>query len=230
MRTKISNKKLIENLKFLKKRYNKIPTTKICNEYGEYHSDTYVRRFGSWNKTLFHCFGTINLSFKPKTEHSCVNCKKLTKNPKFCSRSCAASYNNKYKKKTISYCLNCKIELKNNRKKYCNHNCRELYRYNDFIQKWKNGLKQGTSGEGTSTYIRKYLFNKYNNKCQNCSWGKTNPTTGKIPLSIHHINGNWIDNNENNLKLLCPNCHSLTPNYGSKNKGNGRSKRQNKRL
>ena len=34
-----------------------------------------------------------------------------------------------------------------------------------------------------------------------------------IPLEIHHINGNNLDNQIENLKLLCPNCHALTNNY-----------------
>ena len=35
----------------------------------------------------------------------------------------------------------------------------------------------------------------------------------QIPLEIHHLNGNNIDNRIENLKLLCPNCHALTNNY-----------------
>ena len=32
-----------------------------------------------------------------------------------------------------------------------------------------------------------------------------------------------------NLKILCPNCHSLTPTFGALNKGNGRELRRIKR-
>lgn len=34
-----------------------------------------------------------------------------------------------------------------------------------------------------------------------------------LTLEIHHINGNPYDNNQENLEILCPNCHSLTPNF-----------------
>ena len=34
-----------------------------------------------------------------------------------------------------------------------------------------------------------------------------------IPLEIHHLNGNNIDNRIENLQILCPNCHALTNNY-----------------
>jgi predicted HNH restriction endonuclease len=44
------------------------------------------------------------------------------------------------------------------------------------------------------------------------------PITGNIPLQIHHIDGDATNNKEENLQLLCPNCHTLTENYGSLNK------------
>ena len=50
---------------------------------------------------------------------------------------------------------------------------------------------------------------KHNYKCELCGWNKVNPHTGKIPLEIHHKDGNWQNNKEDNLQVLCPNCHSL---------------------
>lgn len=38
-----------------------------------------------------------------------------------------------------------------------------------------------------------------------------------IPLELHHINGNHYDNRLENLQILCPNCHSKTPNYRNRN-------------
>ena len=38
-----------------------------------------------------------------------------------------------------------------------------------------------------------------------------------LPLSLHHINGDGLDNRFENLQLLCGNCHGLTENFGVKN-------------
>ena len=47
------------------------------------------------------------------------------------------------------------------------------------------------------------------------------------PISLHldHIDGNPGNNLPNNLRLLCPNCHSQTESFGAKNKGFGRKSR-----
>ena len=103
--------------------------------------------------------------------------------------------------------------------KFCSLKCQAEYAYKEYIEKWKNDEVDGTvKGFKPSNYIRRYLFEKYNGKCQICGWGERNEHTGKIPLQIHHINGNSNDNKEKNLQLLCPNCHSLTENFGSRNK------------
>lgn len=67
------------------------------------------------------------------------------------------------------------------------------------------------------------MFDKYQNKCSLCGWGETNPYTNTIPLEIDHIDGNAENNSEENLRLICPNCHSLTPTYRGANRGYGRN-------
>ena len=52
-------------------------------------------------------------------------------------------------------------------------------------------------------------------KCNNCNHTKW--LGNLIPLELDHLNGNHNDNTLSNLRLLCPNCHALTPNYRGKN-------------
>jgi hypothetical protein len=38
-----------------------------------------------------------------------------------------------------------------------------------------------------------------------------------LSLCLHHVNGDGQDNRLENLQLLCPNCHSQTPNFSGRN-------------
>ena len=125
----------------------------------------------------------------------------------------------------VRYCLNCGKLLNNIQTKYCSNICQADYQYKQYINRWKSGEETGLSGEyGISQHIRRYLMDKYSCRCQLCGWGEVNQYTNTTPLEIHHIDGNYKNNNEDNLQLLCPNCHSLTETYKSHNK-NGRKQR-----
>lgn len=94
-----------------------------------------------------------------------------------------------------------------------------------YIALWLAGEIEGTTGNRCSKHIRRWLFEQNESKCSKCSWSEVNPSTGRVPLEVDHIDGNHLNSRPENLRLLCPNCHSLTPTFRNLNKGKGRKNR-----
>lgn len=226
----------------------------VLNLFKELNSKSDIYKFFGVKDTPYnakyikHIAEEIGFDFsyyKEKKKHYCLQCGKELKHgqKKFCSSSCSAKYNNKGRKhtketkekiaKAISktgiiekkeeHCLQCGKELKNGQKKFCSNKCFQEHEYKKRIDEWLNN-PETFSSEETPEFLRRFLMEKYDYKCQKCGWGEVNKTTGKVPLQVHHIDGDCTNNREENLQLLCPNCHSLTPNHGSLNKNSKRYK------
>ena len=73
--------------------------------------------------------------------------------------------------------------------------------------------------------LRKRLFEDglKEKKCECC--GITDWNGKEICFELHHIDGDELNNNLDNLQILCPNCHSQTDNYRNRN-----SKKENSKL
>lgn len=133
----------------------------------------------------------------------------------------------------MKYCSGCGVLLKKSQYKFCSNLCQSKDRYNKYIERWKAGIENGTRGVTTSClfkHIKRFLMDKFGEKCCLCGWNERNLTTRRIPLEIDHLNGSADDNREENIRLICPNCHSLSSNYKNLNKGHGRVWRTNKYL
>jgi len=102
--------------------------------------------------------------------------------------------------------------------------------------KWKEGIYTQPSAK----YIKMLLVGK---KCEECGldgewiWNdvvfqdgkyhyRTRDIKHKVPLQLHHIDGNSNNNVPSNLQILCCNCHAQTDTYLKSNKVSGRKIRK----
>jgi 5-methylcytosine-specific restriction endonuclease McrA len=121
----------------------------------------------------------------------------------------------------IGTCLHCSTEFEYNPShkmgKYCNNDCQQLYQHQQTISAWLNeGIVPGVK------VLRRYFYEK-DYSCSECGISDWN---GKeLRLELDHIDGDSTNNLVENLRLLCPNCHSQTPTYKAKNIGRGRKNR-----
>ena len=122
-------------------------------------------------------------------------------------------------KQSHTHCKNCHklfIPKKNSFGVFCCLPCQAKWRRKDTHERFKIGklIDRGT--------IRKVLY-EINPKCFECdiqTWRNK-----KISLEVDHKDGNASNNSPDNLRLLCPNCHAITPTWKARNKGKGRAAR-----
>ena len=99
--------------------------------------------------------------------------------------------------------------------KFCSVQCQADYR-------WEYETKPRVErGECTSNSraLKPYVIRTQGEKCNECGLGAV-WNSKPISLQLDHIDGNSDNNFPLNLRLLCPNCHTQTDNFGSKGKGN----------
>lgn len=112
-----------------------------------------------------------------------------------------------------------------------NENRKNLYLRNSLCthKKTKKSLDDILNNKCTFTSSYKLLrrlvgegYKEY--KCENC--GLTDWLGKPLSLQLEHIDGNHNNNSFDNLKILCPNCHSQTDTFAGKNVDHSQSKRQ----
>lgn len=152
---------------------------------------------------------------------------------KFCDHSCAVKYNNRkrYGEPVMQTCPACGKTFEAWRNKiFCSRKCFVGFGAMTLQRKWLCGEALGNTQLGAfRSFVRPYMLKKHKHKCSKCGWNEINPVTGVSPLAIHHIDGDVFNARPENLELLCPNCHSLTPNYKNLNYGYGRGARSRRK-
>lgn len=143
----------------------------------------------------------------------------------YCSTSCASKAKWEAKYGPLPKCLNCDSELESRKKRYCNSSCQQAFFLQKNINDWLEGKASGgdINGELKPMY-RRYLVNVAGNECTECGWSEVNPTSGQVTLTVDHVDGDARNNSIDNLKVLCYNCHTLTPTFNHLNRGKGTRK------
>lgn len=127
-------------------------------------------------------------------------------------------------------CLNCGNDqlvrgTTNFKNKYCNNQCQQAFQKKERLRKW---LEEDVcwGGLGTPKWVKTELADRFGYKCSVCGINEHN---GKpLGLECDHIDGDPANNRIQNLRLICPNCHSQTDTFKARNNGNGRKNRYNK--
>lgn len=197
----------------------------ICNNDScnrEYNANRSTRKFCSADCALIYRVTSSKIT--QRCENS--NCNKefisnLSEKRKYCSSSCAAIVNNRLVPKRFpEKVCNCGKKININSK-----NCKECTKKINFdlaIASWLSGESLGGSARKLSLPIRRYLLEKSKYSCSKCGFNTPHPSDGKTILEIDHIDGDGSNHRPENLQVLCPNCHALTPTYRARNKWNGR--------
>lgn len=150
----------------------------------------------------------------------CQCCGKSTTNPKYCSRSCAATLNNsKYIKNPPKVnpksCKKCQKvwqpPANNSASDFCSRICKSQYLFD-------------TGQIKSPPILKDRLVTLNGHKCSVC--GIKNWCDKPLTMILDHIDGNSDNNHPTNLRLVCSNCDSQLPTYKAKNIGNGRHKRR----
>ena len=130
--------------------------------------------------------------------------KKIGVKRQYCSRECVSEDSKKRIKVSCVVCGKEKEITPSVYKKsksglfFCGKECK------DFGQKIENCHKDmmpSHFNNGYSTYRAK-AFRSYSQKCEICGYDKY-----KKILEVHHIDGDRLNNNIDNLIILCSNCH-----------------------
>lgn len=152
---------------------------------------------------------------------NCINCNKETNNPKYCSRSCAATHTNKShpKKKTKKLCVDCGESVISYRHNRCKEH-HELYQKTKFDYRKTLPLKEFWNKESLinlhksskNVYIRqaarKYFGYLLKKPCHKCGYNKHVELCHIKSISNFNENNTLEEvNSIKNLIQLCPNCH-----------------------
>ena len=133
---------------------------------------------------------------------------------------------------------------------YCSGQCQKDYEWKQEKEKiYKYGIESLNLSDSRQIdrkmkqfIVEEFGRGKTGKACWQCGWEEVNPFLGKgkeaktnsrrgnnIPTQLSHIDGDPTNNDIYNLRIDCPNCHSLTAHHGSRGQG-GRTESKGRKL
>ena len=168
--------------------------------------------------------GTLNFAHERKESSRLVRDRMRQPDQGMCHKYCATRCCHIAQKKPRTQCVGgCGQLVSKSGARYCSFECKNEHKTANREQTFFE--RGGTRGYVTPSFLARTLRRHYGERCCRCGWAQRHPKTGKVPVEVEHIDGDWENNLLSNLTLLCPNCHALTPTYRGLNRGRGRPHR-----
>lgn len=156
---------------------------------------------------------------------------------RFCNKQCACAFSTKNKRAEINEAVRQKLkgravstshlqteEVREKRNKTMIEKYGTIsFQHHDFSQEKKEAIKQKVSEtrrkqrhsrpfqDCSHNLKKKILIEELGHQCSKCNLSEW--LGEKIPLELDHIDGDHSNKEKSNFRLLCANCHSLTPTF-----------------
>jgi 5-methylcytosine-specific restriction endonuclease McrA len=133
---------------------------------------------------------------------------------RFCKKECAKSFATKLNRSSINDLVSLKLS---NSDGYQCLKCGLFFKQKNQLLAHKFWHSSSFKDLKTDRGRKNFIIRSQGRKCAIClnnTWQNL-----PIPIELDHIDGNSSNNNLNNLRLLCPNCHAQTETYRGKNIG-----------
>lgn len=178
-----------------------------------------LRQYYSEPNHCLHCGGIIYVPANESTYRA--------REKKFCCIQCAVAYNAKIKTETRHRnCKRCGRKLSWGNSSGLCAQCLKKSNDEERIKVWKETGDTGCCTSSTlKNCIRDYILEQQDGLCAIChiepEWNGM-----ELHFILDHFDGDASNNDESNLRLICPNCDSQLDTYKSRNKNSARSHRR----
>ncbi|HWP44897.1 MAG TPA: HNH endonuclease signature motif containing protein [Blastocatellia bacterium] len=113
-------------------------------------------------------------------------------------------------------CKNCGKPVKRRPNQYGSSSCFGVFK--------RRKIVEADFGKLDTRLLKRYLLEERGHRCQVC--GITEWMGRPAPIELDHKDGDPLNNEIENLRLICPNCHAQTHPYKGRNRGRGRHYRR----